>query len=375
MAIAERAELMVDRDDRHRVDRELPLEHEEPVALRGRGQRDQPFVPGQDVPYQGRRPECVGAVKRPALDARRASLEPHQQLAVIEQGQGLQAVASEVGDGFGVAGRVDQDRQVVRQQRNRARVQEGSQLLGAAVAANGLLQPEIAAGLGRAPVRNDSSVALIDLFEDPAESAGLVCVGGALTGSRFAGRAHLGDLLLTGLEDGAQLPTGKRRARCPRGGLVGERREGVIDAGDQVGPTPLKPSQQLAQCPIDGGLRGEGPDPAVGTALRVEPLDVANQHRAVQVGDRSEGLRFGGEPGEGQYRLPVRGDAAIRMAPDMAPEGLGERQAHVGWQRQRREVDERVANQASRVVARRLWRVPRSGLRSGGQGPRNRRAP
>jgi hypothetical protein len=44
-------------------------------------------------------------------------------------------------------------------------------------------------------------VALIDLFEDPAESAGLVCVGGALTGSRFAGRAHLGDLILTGLED------------------------------------------------------------------------------------------------------------------------------------------------------------------------------
>ena len=30
-------------------------------------------------------------------------------------------------------------------------------------------------------------------------------VGGALTGSRFAGRAHLGDLILTGLEDGALL--------------------------------------------------------------------------------------------------------------------------------------------------------------------------
>jgi hypothetical protein len=135
------AEQVMDRDGRHRVHGAQPLEDEEAVALRRRRQRPQPLVPGEDVPHQCRRLERRVASEGPPLLAPGAGLEPHQRLAVLQQGNVLQAVAPEFGDGLGVAGRVDQDGQVVRQQRDGARVQVRLDLLGAAPAAHGDLQP------------------------------------------------------------------------------------------------------------------------------------------------------------------------------------------------------------------------------------------
>jgi hypothetical protein len=53
-------------------------------------------------------------------------------LAIVQQWQGLSAVAADFGNGIRVAGRVDQDGQVVRQQQLGSRVQAGFDLHQAA---------------------------------------------------------------------------------------------------------------------------------------------------------------------------------------------------------------------------------------------------
>jgi len=87
---------------------------EQAITLGHARQGSQPFVPREQFLNERWRFEAVGAAERAPLDAVGAGLEPHERLAVIEQWQGLQAVATEFGDRFGVARCVSHDGQVVR---------------------------------------------------------------------------------------------------------------------------------------------------------------------------------------------------------------------------------------------------------------------
>ena len=98
MAFAELGEQVVDRDGGHRVHGEQSLEDEEAVALFRWCERPQLLVPGEDVPDQRRRLERGVTFERASLQASGAGLEPHQRLAVLQQGDVLQAVAREFGD-------------------------------------------------------------------------------------------------------------------------------------------------------------------------------------------------------------------------------------------------------------------------------------
>ena len=59
------------------------------------------------------------------------------------------------------------------------------------------------------------------------------------------------------------------------------------------------------------------------------------------------GAGLGGEPLEDQQRMPVGDDAAARAGSNVGPKRLGDCSARVLGQIQRREVDERLANQAT----------------------------
>jgi hypothetical protein len=163
-----------------------PLEDEEAVALFRWCERPQLLVPGEDVPDQRRRLERGVTFERASLQASGAGLEPHQRLAVLQQGDLLQAVAREFGDGLGVAGRVDHDGQVVRQQRDGTRVQAGLDLLGAAPPSHRQLQRMVAAPLQLEAAGHDAAEATIDLGKKPTQRADLVAIGSALRGGRCA---------------------------------------------------------------------------------------------------------------------------------------------------------------------------------------------
>ena len=114
VTLAERIDQMVDGDARNCVHGPHALEDEQTLALCFGRQRQQPRVPQQDLLDQSGRLETVCNAKRAALDPVGARLEPHQCQAIVQKRQWLQAVAFEFGDGVGVAGRVNQDCQVVR---------------------------------------------------------------------------------------------------------------------------------------------------------------------------------------------------------------------------------------------------------------------
>ena len=187
-----------------------------------------------------------------------------------------------------------------------------------------------------------------------------------------AGSAYLCDVCLACPQDRAQfvrrhLAARRRVAIPPR-----ERVEGVLDAIDDSGAATFEPLQQLAQRRVCTCPARLGPGLAARPALRVEPLDVAHEQVAMQVGQSRERTRLAGKSVEGLDMEPMRMDAALGLDPDVAPEGLGQSEAHVLGQAQRGEVDDGVAHPPWCVVTHGLHPLGCSGRGLARQHPRHR---
>ncbi len=216
----------------------------------------------------------------------------------------------------------------------------------------------VAAPLQFEAAGHDAVEALIDLHQQPSQGARLVAVRSALPGGRSADLPNGSDVCLAGTQDGAQLARRRRRAWGPVAAPAREGCEWVVDAADEIGTTALEPAQQLAQRAVGRAPRGDRPWCAVSTLSRVEPFDVAQEHPAVQVRERSDRSRFAREAVEGQHPGPARLDAARRPGSQVAPERQRQRKSHVFRQAQRREIDDRAANHTRGIDAG-LMRVVR----------------
>ena len=332
----------------------LGLEQEHSIAQRRRRQCQQPRVPQKKFAHQRRWLEFGGDAEGAPLHVGRSALAPDEGLSVIEQRQQLQAVALQLDDRLGIAGRVDQDRQEVRQQGLRARVQARFDLAHAAKASQGLVElvlPRLQTLQHRG---NDAAAMAVDVLQQTTQGVE------AAVGRRQAclcgltHRTHLGDVLLAGVKDRSQVVRGDLGVRLVVAIPPWKGAEGVVDSGDDPGTAARQPLQQLAQAGVRRRPACLAPWLPVAPALRIEPFDVPHQHHTVHVGQALDALGLAHETIEGVDVDPVGLDGVRGLNAVVTPEGFGQRQPNSLGHVQCGEVDQGLAHQARRVQPR--WR-------------------
>jgi hypothetical protein len=183
----------------------LALVQEQAVADGGWRQWSQLFVPREDLLDQCRRLEAIGAAERAPLHAAGPGLEPNQCLSIVEQRQGLQAVAAKLGDWIRVAGRVDHDGEVVRQQRLTARVQTRLDLPHTTELVQGHVDRVLPGPSEFQRSGNDAAASPIDVFEQPAKGSWLAGVGNALHRGGLTAGAYASDVRFAGPQERSQV--------------------------------------------------------------------------------------------------------------------------------------------------------------------------
>src|ERR1700722_12649034 len=158
------------------------LVEEQTCALRRRSGRSQTLSPAHELPHQAGWFKGVCAAEGTSLGYGGSRFVPHQQLPIVQKWDRLQAIYLELRHRLGITGRVNEDGQVVRQDRLGARIQArlyGSQ---ASMPLNRVVEWIQWAAQGITG-RDDTASVFIDMVEELTE-------GGEPTGSVAAGGRH-----------------------------------------------------------------------------------------------------------------------------------------------------------------------------------------
>ena len=260
-----------------------------------------------DLAHQRGRLEAVSAAERAPLDAVSACLEPHQQpgdrpamartagsrVRARRWGRGCRPYGSGWPGSTAAATR----RAGTGRARPASRHQAASTFCGSSsvpTADSSRFEWEDAAAMQSTCCNSHPRVPgvpqSVRRWARAASRAARVCAMSASHARRSARSSCAGILLW------------RRRVAVPARECV----EGILDAGDHAGAAAFNPLQQRAQRRVRSCPGRLGPGLATRPAVRVQPLDVAQEQSAVQVGQSTEGTRLACELGE---RLDVEATA------------------------------------------------------------------